>query len=509
MSGFNIFDFSLAKVQPGCLPAVALSLSIIVGQASAAEALSFRDGIKEGDRRLESKQYELAEGCYRQALRDAKRDPSAAADDRALCMQKLAAVLQLEDISQDALPLYKKAIKELRRAHGPHSETLLPPLRALGLVEESDGDFKKALKTYRQALEIATDVGAKASPAAAGAATLRLADCEHSLGRTASKDGDAGLALSSYRQALALYMGEKSLPSSEPLQELVSDYTDLLEKKYGPGKTLPSSVRNELLKDRLADLSQRRGVAPSSFEKEVTVRLAREAMDKVPPTVLNGAEKVEAPEPVPLPSRNDIVGDESIGQQKIAFYERMIAVDVKSLGPEHPSVARDLSGLGAVYMAAGKYDDAKVVLMRALKIYETTYGADALMVKRTRSMLELVSDNQIAAQGGDNAGTNFIASLPAVPLSAQRLDLSISLSYLASLLYSLGRVEEAETVYGWAVADTYYTTGERSLLLAAALKDYARVLRTRGNNVRAELLESDARAITRRVLSQQAAGAYQ
>ncbi|MBS1998697.1 MAG: hypothetical protein JSS86_20375, partial [Cyanobacteria bacterium SZAS LIN-2] len=62
---------------------------------------------------------------------------------------------------------------------------------------------------------------------------------------------------------------------------------------------------------------------------------------------------------------------------------------------------------------------------------------------------------------------------------------------------------------GWAVADTYYTTGERSLLLAAALKDYARVLRTRGNNVRAELLESDARAITRRVLSQQAAGAYQ
>jgi len=216
--------------------------------------------------------------------------------------------------------------------------------------------------------------------------------------------------------------------------------------------------------------------------------------------------------PVVLPGPHDFVAAEAIGQQKIAFYERMIAVDIKSLGPEHPSVARDLSGLGAVYMAAGRYQDAKIVFMRALKIYETVYGGDALLVKRTRTMLELVTENQIAAQTGDSAGTNFIAAMPPMPLAAQKLNIAISLNYLAALSYSLGRVEDAEKIYAWSVADTYYTTGERSLLLAAGLKDYARVLRTGGNAAdaaRAEILEVDAKAIARRVLSQQAAGSYQ
>ncbi len=58
------------------------------------------------------------------------------------------------------------------------------------------------------------------------------------------------------------------------------------------------------------------------------------------------------------------------------------------------------------------------------------------------------------------------------------------------------------------VADTYFSTGEQSLLLAAGLKDYARVLRSAGNVPKAELLEEDARAILRHVLSQQAIRAY-
>jgi len=247
------------------------------------------------------------------------------------------------------------------------------------------------------------------------------------------------------------------------------------------------------------------------------VRLAREAFDKVPVEELTKTEAARPnsanAETVVLPSGgNDIVADQAIGQQKIAFYERMIAVDIKSLGAEHPSVARDLSGLGAVYMAAGRYDEAKIVFMRALKIYETVYGDDAMLVKRTRTMLELVTENQIAAQSGDGAGTNFVAALPPVPLAAQKLDIAISLNYLAALCFSLGRVEDAEKLYAWSVSDTYHTTGERSLLLAAGLKDYARVLRTAGGSAnvsRAEVLESDARAITSRVLSQQAAGSYQ
>jgi len=493
-------------------PIVFTCALLVAAAAQPVFALGFREELQEGDKRLQQKQLELAEGSYRHALRDVKRDPGAGADDRALCLVKLGAVLQMLDITEEAQPLYKKAIKVLSRAHGAKSPLLLPDLMALGLIFELEGDYKKAIKIYQRALDIAT-VNNKGSDSD----NIAQADCEHDLGRTAFKNGDAPLALASYRRSMALYMGAAGLPSSDPLQDLISDYSDMLEKKYGPGRNLPSAVRNELLKDRLGDLPQKRGVLPSSFEKEVTVRLAREAFDKVPVEELTKTEAARPnsanAETVVLPSGgNDIVADQAIGQQKIAFYERMIAVDIKSLGAEHPSVARDLSGLGAVYMAAGRYDEAKIVFMRALKIYETVYGDDAMLVKRTRTMLELVTENQIAAQSGDGAGTNFVAALPPVPLAAQKLDIAISLNYLAALCFSLGRVEDAEKLYAWSVSDTYHTTGERSLLLAAGLKDYARVLRTAGGSAnvsRAEVLESDARAITRRVLSQQAAGSYQ
>ena len=99
--------------------------------------------------------------------------------------------------------------------------------------------------------------------------------------------------------------------------------------------------------------------------------------------------------------------------------------------------------------------------------------------------------------------------LPTVPLEAQNLDIAISLNYLAALCYSLGKIEDAERIYSWAVADTYLATGEQSLLLAAALTDYARLLRSAGKTPRAEILEEDARAILRRVVSQQAIRSYQ
>jgi tetratricopeptide (TPR) repeat protein len=201
---------------------------------------------------------------------------------------------------------------------------------------------------------------------------------------------------------------------------------------------------------------------------------------------------------------DDFAVAEPIDKQRVVFYQRMIGVDIESLGAEHPSVARDLSGLAAVYMAAHQYDEARGLFERALKIYERVYGDDALLVRRTRAVLELMSQDQQAEAKGDTAGGNFVATLPAVPVAAQKLDIAISLNYLAGLCYSLGKVEDAAKIYSWALADTYFTTGRQSLLLAAALKDYARVLRSAGDVPKAELMEGDAGAISRQVLSQQA-----
>ena len=43
-----------------------------------------------------------------------------------------------------------------------------------------------------------------------------------------------------------------------------------------------------------------------------------------------------------------------INKQREEFYERMIAIDVKSLGMNHPSTARDLTGLAYIYISGKK-----------------------------------------------------------------------------------------------------------------------------------------------------------
>jgi tetratricopeptide (TPR) repeat protein len=485
----------------------ALAASFVWPQPARAESLTWRDGLSEGERRLERKELEPAEACFRQALRDVKSDPSAGPDDVALCMERLANVLQTEDITDESLPLYKKALKILSRAHGSRSAALLPDLMAEGLIFEGEGQFKQAIKIYQRAVDIA---------AQAPGASLTLADCQHSLGRTQFKNNQARLAEPLYRSCLALIMEQKGLPSNSLLHETIADYTDLLEKTYGPGKNLPSDVRSELLQDRLSQLPRNSGVPDSSFEKEVSLRFAKEALNQVPPSSpLRGTEQQPSGADIAVPSMpaakhlDDFAAAQAIDQQRIVFYQRMIGVDIESLGAEHPSVARDLSGLGAVYMAAHRYEEAKTLFMRALKIYEKVYGGDALLVKRTRSMLELLCQDQSAEESGNSSGSNFVADLAAIPLAAQKLDIAISLNYLAALCYSLGKVDDAEKVYSWALADTYLTTGRESLLLAAVLKDYARVLRSAGNTSRAEILEGDAGAISRSVLSGQALRRYQ
>jgi tetratricopeptide (TPR) repeat protein len=514
---FN-FDFSVKKVARRALSLC--SLALIGGLVwSSASAQGWRAAIEEGDKRLKTQQLDLAEGCFRQALRQVKRDKSSTPDDQAFCMQKLAALLQDLDISNEAVPLYKKAIKVLERAHGKQSLTLVADLRALADILENDGEFKKAVKLDTRALDLASH-----------GEPLVLAESRHALGRATFKTGLYVPAELCYQAALDTVISQKTLPSSTLLEEIISDYTDLLEKSYGPGKNLPSDVRVELLKDRVGQLPRKKGVPASSFEKEVSVRLANEALDKIPQAERGAGQSAGAAaatavdaagfgantnSSLSLPAipsaadASDPAAVEPVSKQKVEFYERMIAIDIKTLGPEHPSVARDLSGLAAVYMAAGRSDRAKELFMRALKIYENVYGGEAALVKRTRAMLELICESETSEENGSPRGNNFVSGLPVIPLAAQKIDIAIRLNYLAALCYSLGKVAEAEKVYSWALADTYYATGDQSMLLAAGLKDYARVLRSAGNAAKADALEGDAKVIARRAVAKQALSAFQ
>ena len=461
--------------------------------------LTWRDALKEGDRRLGSQQLDLAEGCYRQALRQIKKDRAASPEDRAMVDEKLAMLLQSLDITDEARPLYKKAIVTLTKARGKESPQLIPYLLAFAAVDENDGDYKAALKLLEQALSIARNKQQDG---------FVLAKCLHAYGHLQFRLEHNAIAEQNYQLSLLSLLTQNTLPDGVLLDTVIADYSDILEKNYARAKNIPSAVNAELLRDKLNLLSQKQGVAPSKFESEVSSRLAKTTMDKIPEQELTGTEP-SAPSPLLSiagpKDAFDPVSNLGIDQQKISFYERMVAVDIKSLGPEHPSVARDLSGLSALYMAAGEYDQAKTLLMRALQIYEKVYGADSALTIRTRAMLELVNENQATAASGSTSGDGFVADIPKIPLQAQKIDTAIRLSYLASQLYNLGKVPEASQIYSYAVADVYKSSGDQNLLMAASLNDFARVLRSAGNAPRATLLEADARAIKVKVVSRQLA----
>ena len=67
------------------------------------------------------------------------------------------------------------------------------------------------------------------------------------------------------------------------------------------------------------------------------------------------------------------------------LYQRAIAIDEKTLGPEHPDLATKLNNLANLYQHQGKYEEAEPLFKRALAIYEQKFGSAH---PRTRTIRE-------------------------------------------------------------------------------------------------------------------------
>lgn len=464
----------------------------------------------EGERRLALQDYQGAEACFRSGLRDLRKSKDKTKEQVAACMGSLADVLQKENQTQDVIPLYKKSLHLLETAKGKESPAIVATLVALGSVYESEGDYKQAIQFYSRALSITQKDPRK---------TLALADYQHRLGRASFAAGDFVQAESLYRSSLAEIMLQSDLPSTEVLDELLSDYIDLLRKSSGPDKVLSSDFQNELLKDQLGKLERTKGIASSMWSKEVKGSIGKpaikdgriDASSTYSPAKSASEEERIFGRPVqsaaikPDKPMDDFVALEQINKQRIDFYQRMIAIDIESLGPEHPSVARDLTGLATIYLLQRKYDEAKPLLMRALKIYTSTYNSDSLLVKRTQALLSLISEEQKPPTAETMPDNDYLKGLPQIPEAAQTLELSLKLNYLAFLNYRHGKIKDAATIYALALADTSASCGEESTLLAYCLTDYSRVLASCGRLDEAQRLESNAHIILRRNLAKQAA----
>ena len=512
-------------------------LSMLLGQAAAsASGLDWKLQIAQGERRLELQDLPGAEACFISALRDARR-LHASPDEIVLCMQSLAGVLQTEDKTNESLPLYQKSLAQLERTHGIDSDILIPTLILIGTVLEAELEYKLAADNYKRAAFIAQK--------SFGPNSLVFADSEHRLGRATFKQGQYDQAEALYQLSLSTIMNQKELPSTELIDDLLNDYIDLYRHSPERERVISSSFQRELWKDDLSTLSKAKGSGLSAWNKQVSANLtsatnsgrislpdsdrgsgatssATAGMEKKPDgwassvagkpseeqrifAQTQASQKFGGVTGSTNSSANSTTLDQ-INKQRIDFYERMIAIDIDTLGPSHPSVARDLSGLASIYLLQRRYDEAKPLLQRALKIYSGDYS-NQLLVKRMETLLKLIEEEKNPPENEVGADFNFLQALPAVPLQAQNLGVVLKLNYLAFLSFCHAQTRNADTLYTWALADTALSCGEQSTLVASCLNDYGMVLRNEGRANEAAKFEGSAHAIIRRALAKQAAQA--
>lgn len=482
---------------------IALSIALGCPVASISADINWKTSLIQGEEYLNHKQLEKAEDSFRQALKEIKRSAHTH-EEMALCLESLAKTIYLEDQIYEPIPLYKKAVKELQKAYGKNDLRLVPDLLMLGDIFENEGDYKKALKFYNQALAISSTNGE--------CHNLTCADCMHRIARVYVKQGNFKDADDMFLQVTSIAMEQKSLSSSEFLENNLIDHISLLLKTEYNASIRTSVLETELLKDKQGVFHKKGSTNETTFSTGVSASLADRIERGERPDIKNitgitGSDHIGSQINLPRIEINPIPGKSSdfaalqdIQNQRIIFYERLIETDIKSLGPDHPSVARDLTWLAYIFIAQKNYDKARPLLLKARDIYTRIYQSDPGhdKLQHVDLLLALISEEQNPQ--ATTIDTQYLKSLPSLPQDAKTLEVALRLNDLAFMLYCQNKTANSLKVYYWALASLVGACGDRNPLAACCMLDMSKLLRLSGKADEALKLEGSARAIARKEL---------
>ncbi len=485
----------------------------LASPAAFAAPVAWADLYADGQRALDQQSLSLAESKFRKAYALVLKQSKSAADEEK-CMLKLAATLALEDKTGEAQSLYQKLLKILTSRYGSHSQQIAPVLMALGSLQEAEGDHSTAMTYYQQALSINEKNYGPYSPYAASSL--------HRMGRASKKAGRMKDAETHYQRAISILSKDPNADAAAQLEGVMQDYGNLLKGDDTSNK--------DLIKDFQEDILNKKSTTTRPPEK------------RIEGTVRSDAEKLELRQPIAPPSGSQsqfqmasqnklsasrqgqtdantnvalrglidpesdrtlapaykVLSDSIFKQNRYekgeSYYQRMIAIDIDSLGPSHPSVANDLNGLAQLYIAQKRFTEAQPLLIRALSIYDQTYGTNNLLTVNTRASLASV---ELQLGNSDKAAELFRSALTQgrSTLGPNSIETARILNNLAYSKYKQGNLEEARTFYEWAIASTEGAVGDKDTLLAACLRDYAQVLRSLGRINDATEAESRAARI--------------
>ena len=219
----------------------------------------------------------------------------------------------------------------------------------------------------------------------------------------------------------------------------------------------------------------------------------------------------------------DVLWQMGRGREAIELDQRVLAIWIETLGPDHPKVAQVHNNLGVHLEAVGRFDEARAAFERSLSIKERTFGPTSTSTAYALHNLGMVSDSQgrlddavafseralairEAALGPDHplvastltnlANAHRQNAQPEAALALQQRALAIrvaahgddhpavasALATMANTLRDLGRLDEALAAATRSVAIREQALGPDHELLARSIDFLGNIEGARGNN---------------------------
>jgi tetratricopeptide (TPR) repeat protein len=438
----------------------------------------------------------------------------------------LGSMCESEGDPTTAMSLYQRALRINEKHYGPYSPAVANSLHRLGRASYGAGHKDQAAKHYKTAMSILmqqpglaaskqmqsllsdyqdliskndqskkdliSDFRKDILPACDNpdklGAGISLPTEQKTAGTTSVKPIDTELELPRLRPAPAGSEAPAEMPQPD-----TRDATRITAPSPAPGAQLnfepatPQPANND---------SQSSATA---WGKQISIQLdtARESQTIEAPQVLGRGLGQPFTQPELSPAYNvmqNVISKQNHYQESEASYQRKIAIDIKALGQSHPCVANDLNSLALLYIAQHRCKEAEPLLMRAVKIYQDTYGDHSAVFINTQATLASVEyclgNIELAAQLYRSALGNGVETI-----SPHNFETARILNELAFLYYQQGKLQDSATFYEWALASTRDAVGEKAPLLAACMKDYAKLLRSLGRSTDAAAMEARADSI--------------
>ena len=177
-------------------------------------------------------------------------------------------------------------------------------------------------------------------------------------------------------------------PQEKPLSEAEEQrYTEIIGKLQEElrGTDLERALKliaEERLDDALALLSEKENAEEEEIEKIARARFAKAQVLELKLLYRDALEyyaKAVQLAPANTTYLNELgVMHATLGHydQAIAYFEKALASDLKTFGPEHPEVATRWSNLGVAWRAKGDYDQAIAYYEKALASDLKTFGPE-------------------------------------------------------------------------------------------------------------------------------------